>query len=146
MRQQGFTLLELMIIVAIIGVLAAIAYPSYQEYVRRSHHGDMQSEMMRISQEAQRYFTSRRNFNGMTLANLGSNGSFPTNNPRYNLAITTQPSAGNANIHNRWVLTATPVASSSQAGYGTIKLNSDGHKCWEKAKSDCTLSATSKWR
>ena len=146
MRQQGFTLLELMIVVAIVAILAAIAYPSYQEYVRKSHHGDMQTEMTRISQEAQRYFTSQRNFNGMTLANLGSNGSFPANNPRYNLAINTTASAGNANIHNKWELTATPIAGTTQDGYGTIRLNSDGHKCWEKGATTCALSATSNWR
>jgi len=44
--QRGFTLLELMIVVAIVGVLAAIAYPSYQEYLRRGHRADARTGLL----------------------------------------------------------------------------------------------------
>ena len=50
-RQQGFTLIELMIVVAIIGVLAAIAYPSYQRYVIKTKRTDMMTELQNIASQ-----------------------------------------------------------------------------------------------
>ena len=47
---KGFTLIELMVVVAIIGILAAIAYPSYQGYVERTNRADMMAEMQQIAQ------------------------------------------------------------------------------------------------
>lgn len=144
--QKGFTLIEMMIVVAIVAVLAAIAYPSYQQYVIRTKRGDMQAEMMRISQEAQRYYIIKKKFNGVTLNDLNASTNFPNGTPLYDLAITTQGSQVNSKIHNVWTLTATPRAGTTQAGDGVICLNSKGHKYWAKGGTDCNaLSETSTW-
>jgi type IV pilus assembly protein PilE len=57
--QQGFTLIELMIVVGIIGILSAIAYPSYIDQVRKGNRVEGKAALMRASQSMERFFTSR---------------------------------------------------------------------------------------
>jgi len=54
-RNSGFTLVELMIVVAIVGIIASIAYPSYDNYVTRSKRSDAMSALMLASQQMERY-------------------------------------------------------------------------------------------
>lgn len=55
-RRNGFTLIELMIVVAIVGILAAVAYPAYQDSVLKSRRADGQSELLRIQSLMERYY------------------------------------------------------------------------------------------
>ena len=57
-RQQGITLIELMIVVGIVGILAAIAYPSYRGYVMRSHRSDAKIALERMAQTLERCYTN----------------------------------------------------------------------------------------
>lgn len=57
-RSAGFTLIELMIVVAIVGVLAAVAYPNYREYVMKGNRSDAKASLTRSAQELTRCFTS----------------------------------------------------------------------------------------
>jgi len=61
-RTIGFTLIELMIVVAVVGIIAAIAYPSYMESVRKSNRAEAKVELMDISQRLQRCYSSYARF------------------------------------------------------------------------------------
>lgn len=69
-KNQGFTLIELMIVVVVIGVLAAIAYPSYQQYVIRANRSAAQSQMMEIANRQQQFLLANRRY-ASSLVGLG---------------------------------------------------------------------------
>ncbi|WP_282041534.1 type IV pilin protein [Halomonas alimentaria] len=87
-RSAGFTLIELMIAVAIIGILASIAYPSYTRYVERSLRADAQAGLMEASQILERCYTSSYQYNGGNCSGFGS-GTTVTASPdqKYNINI-----------------------------------------------------------
>ena len=72
-RSQGFSLIELMIAVVIVGILAAIAIPMYSDYVTRSRRADGQATLMQFAQELERCYTqfSKYNDNSCSVVNGG---------------------------------------------------------------------------
>lgn len=117
---QGFTLIELMIVVAIVGILSAIAYPSYQEYVRRGYRADARAGLLQAQQWLERAATAT--------------GTYPTSSLPTVLAWSTDSSkqytialaAGNTST--TYTLTATPKSNSLQASdkCGTYTLSNTG--------------------
>ena len=61
-HSKGFTLIEVMIVVAIIGILSAIAYPSYQRYIQRAHRAEAQTALQQASQYMQRFYAANNRY------------------------------------------------------------------------------------
>jgi len=61
-RKQGFTLIELMITVAIVAILGGIAYPSYQSYIKRTARAEARAVILDIAQKQERYYSSNNSY------------------------------------------------------------------------------------
>ncbi|MGV2454376.1 type IV pilin protein [Acinetobacter seifertii] len=146
---KGFTLIELMIAVAIIAIIVAIAYPSYQEYIRRTKRAEMQATLQQLSMQIQRYKIANLRVSGATASALGVRSSYPIQGTAFYTVNLTPVTAGALNAET-WVLTATPIANTPQSGDGHIVLNYRGERCWTKGTdinsgTACVPSATSNW-
>lgn len=146
---KGFNLIELMIVVAIIAILAAIAYPSYKEHIRHTKRVDMQTTLQQIAMQIQRYKVANFKVSGATASDLGIASSYPANGTRL-YTVNLAPVTSGSLTAETWVLTATPIANTSQSGDGDIVLNYRGERCWTKGTdinngTACVPSVTSNW-
>ncbi|WP_355603942.1 type IV pilin protein [Xanthomonas cannabis] len=119
---HGFTLIELMVVVAIVGILAAVAYPSYAEHIRKSRRAQAKADLVEYAQLAERSHTTNN-----TYANFRfGNGSTTIQSPReggtaqYLITVAASQSA--------FTLTATPQGSQLRDTCGTMTLNQAGVK------------------
>lgn len=143
-RLSGFNLIELMIVITIIAVLVAIAYPSYQSQIRKAKRAEMKVMMQDIASNIQRYKVAHFSVIGATASNLGINETYPTQGGAlYNVTLTPVDNEKLLTSES-WQLTATPITGTNQASDGTLMINSKGQKCWDEVII-CTLSSTSNW-
>lgn len=110
MKQFGFTLIELMVTVAIVAILAAIAIPSYQEQVRKGMRGQAQADLVELAQRAERHHTVNNTYSSFWATVPSDQRVSPRDGGTayYNLSMRSDSA-------NQFVLTATPVASTPQA-------------------------------
>lgn len=138
-KEGGFTLIELMIAVAVIGILAAIAYPAYTDYVRRSHRAEAKSLLLQDAQFLERNMTETNRYHE-------DSGNNPISLPFQNApqdGVASYTISANPLTATTFTLHAAPVAGGMMAtdACGTLTLDHRG----QKGVTGATLSAAECW-
>lgn len=120
-RHGGFTLVELVVAVAIIGLLASIAFPNYLEYVKKGRRAAAQSHLMDVAQRQQQYLLDTRSYAAdLTTLDVTTPSDVSS---YYTITLTVGDGAPPS-----FTATATPVSGSAQASDPTLTLTNTGAK------------------
>jgi type IV pilus assembly protein PilE len=125
-RTQGFTLIELMIVVAIIAILSAMAYPVYTQHVQRTRRTDAREMLMRVASAEERYYTTNNKYatDSSALSTLGFPAGGLSESGFYAISIAT----GTTSDAQSYALTAAPQGAQIADTCGDLTINSVGVK------------------
>jgi type IV pilus assembly protein PilE len=140
-RERAFTLIELMIVLAVVAILVAIAYPSYLKQIIKSSRAAAQSQLLELANREEKIFLNSNPgsytadisaaYNGQSTGGLGvstpqcGSGTSRTDDCKYDLTVTNPTTTS-------FVITATPASGSTQVPDGWIKIDQSGQRTSEK--------------
>lgn len=130
MRSRGFTLIELMVVLVVVGILSAIAIPSYTRYILRSHRTSAQAVLAETAQFMERFYTTNNTYAGAALLTAVVPRNAGGTEVRYNVSFVEDPDA------QAYVLQAIPANAQADDDCGTLTLSNTGAQgadasgCW----------------
>lgn len=134
---RGFSLIELMVVVVIVGVLAMIALPSYRQYVLRGHRTDVQAYMSDVATRQQNFLLDRRAYASSITDAPSANGLGLTIPASLSTWYTVTTTPDNSARPPSFVVTAVPTSLQSADSCATLTLDQSGTKtatgtgsCW----------------
>lgn len=139
-NRNGFSLIELMVTVAIVGILASIALPSYTSYINQANRSDAKAVLLENAQFLERNYTENNKYHqnsaGVAIA-LPATVSPKSGTALYNIAVSNFTAS-------TYTLTATPVSEGRMASdeCGALAINQLG----QKSVTDASLDADTCWR
>lgn len=143
-KQKGFTLIELMIVVAIIGIIAAIAYPSYRDSVNKTQRSDAMTSLSRLAAAQERYYTRlspasyAADFKVLLNDTSLNSTTIKSDEGYYNITLANSgcdETVGGTTVYRCFSLTAQPVSPGPQA---------DDTDCWKFVQTQVGKSAFNK--
>lgn len=132
---RGFTLVELMITVAIVGILAVVAYPSLNGYIQKSRRTDAKTALLAVAQKMEQYRSLGNTYAGATLGASGVYANTKSDNGYYALSFSVVPT------QTVYTVQAVPQAGQATDACGTFSYDQAGNKM----VSGGTLTASSCW-
>ena len=136
-KASGFTLTEILIVVAMVGILASIAYPSYRNYIQRANRADAQQILLQGAQQAERFFAANNTYVGFPLAPFNRS-------PESGTAVYTMTATSAANSFS---ILATPATAGVNSKDGCLQITSTGAKTWngKRTATGCGTTYNKTW-
>ena len=127
--KKGFTVVELLIVMAVIGILTAIGYPSYQNHLRKGARAAAQAAMLQIADRQANYLLDARNYalgaGALTALNVNLPGDVSS---KYTVTVMAADGTDTPSLPPSYTITATPITGGAQVADGVLTLTHTGAK------------------
>lgn len=135
--QRGFTLIELMITVAIVGILAAIAYPSYSSYVLRGYRSEGISMLTDAVARMERYYAQNNSYAAADPGVLGFTNGDATNKTKVYYSASKRYQLTMASAATTYTFTVTPIAPQDKDPCKVLTIDQAGTKASSGTATNC---------